>query len=183
MCKHPLLLLLLPFESANKGTEDLPLCVLEWKKSNSIIYPQGVTRAPHEAQILHKWIQRFRVWFCWIRFCLKTTFFSSVGSKMCGFSKSLDSCERPLSLSWCPWARHLTLSCSQWGGQHLAWQQPPLVCEKCEWMGEWEASVRQLRGTMKVLVKHYMCSPFAIWTSSSISIWQPLLLQQWQSAP
>lgn len=46
-------------------------------------------------------------------------------------------------LRLCPWVSPLTLSCSQWGWQHLAWPWP--------WMSKWEVIVNELVSTVRVL--------------------------------
>lgn len=62
----------------------------------------------------------------------------------------------PSSPSLCHWDRHMTLNCSQWGGQHLGWLQPPIgvcVCTvfTCVHMCAWASVNGWTRGHCKVL--------------------------------
>lgn len=54
--------------------------------------------------------------------------------KVCGSNPA------PSRPSLCPWPRHLTQNCSQWGRRRFALQQPPFSVG----MSEWEAFVKHL---------------------------------------
>ena len=63
-----------------------------------------------------------------------------------------------LSVSKCPWARHLTPKCSWPVGCYLAWQPIGVGVWMCVWMGERGINCTAL--WIKVL---YKCSPFTIY--------------------